>query len=100
MRALNTGVGGNGERLRLIAHLGFALFDTNRGRPTVKIRPTLRGFLLASGVALSAHASCLRKVSYRNGIFASLILIGFPRPHRPYKRRLPGGYPEGLAITF
>jgi hypothetical protein len=44
MRTLNVGPAGNGERLRLIAHLGFALFDTNRGRPTVKIRPTLRGF--------------------------------------------------------
>jgi hypothetical protein len=54
MRALNAGAAENGERLRLIAHLGFALFDTNRGRPTVKIRPRLRGFLLATTVALSA----------------------------------------------
>src|ERR1700686_2988969 len=64
MRALNAGPAGNGERLRLIAHLGFALFDTNRGRPTAKIRPTLRGFLLASAVALSAmRVACARSLT-------------------------------------
>jgi hypothetical protein len=89
MRALNAGPAGNGERLRLIAHLGFALFDTNRGRPSVRIRPTLRGFLLAS--AVERDASCLRKVAYRNGIFATLILIGFPGPTAVYQRRLAGG---------
>ena len=54
MRTLNVGPAGNGERVRLIAHLGFALFDTNRGRPTANIRPTLRGFLLVSAVALTS----------------------------------------------
>ena len=78
--ALNASSAGNGQRLRLIAHLGFALFDTNRGTPTVKIRPSLRGFLLASAAALSAMRVAYARLACGNGIFASLILIGFSRP--------------------
>ena len=66
----------------------------------MKIRPRLRGFY---SLALWPRAPCElpRKIGYRNGIFASLILIGCRYPaHRQYKRLLPCGYLEGLPIRF
>jgi hypothetical protein len=100
MRTLNVGPAGNGERVRLIAHLGFALFDTNRGRPTANIRPTLRGFLLVSAVALT---SCGLPTQ---GRLQEWVIrqsdpnrVPLPRPP-PVQTPAPCRYLEGLRITF